>query len=60
MDLAEIRKRAMLDPQSISKSEWEQIHKAAFSVPKQDFDDDDDVKGITTLKPKQNRKKGWW
>lgn len=56
MDLAEIRKRAMYDPQSLSKFEWEQIHNAAFTVPEKEFFDDDKPK---VNSPKQ-KKKGWW
>jgi hypothetical protein len=61
MELAEIRKRAMYDPQSLSKSEWEQIHKAAFTVPKKDFFDDDDTPKVSSSSgsPKQKRK-NWW
>ena len=58
-DLAEIRKRAMYDPQSLSKSEWAQIHDAAFTVPKKEFFDDDAAKVSSSGSPKQ-KKKGWW
>ena len=59
MELAEIRKRAMYDPQSLSKSEWEQIHKAAFTVPKKEFFDDDAAKVDPGLLSKR-KEKNWW
>ena len=59
-DIAELRKRAMRDPKSLSKSDWEQIHKAAFSVPKKDFSDDDTVK-VSSSRPQNTQKReGWW
>ena len=59
MELAEIRKRAMYDPQSLSKAEWEEIHKVAFTVPKKEFFDDDDIPKGSSSQNKQKRK-GWW
>ena len=58
MDIAELRKRAMRDPQSLSEAEWQQIHKATFSVTKKDFSDDDDIK-VSTSGPSKKRE-GWW
>ena len=59
MGLKEIRKRAMYDPQSLTKEEWEQIHKVAFTVPKKDFFDDDAKVSSSGPQNKQKRK-GWW
>ena len=59
MGLKEIRKRAMYDPQSLTKEEWEQIHKVAFTVPKKDFFDEDEPKVNPGTLSKQKRK-GWW
>ena len=60
MSLEEIRKRAMYDPQSLSKSEWEQIHKVAFTVPKKEFFDDDAAKVSNSGSPNKQKRKGWW
>jgi len=61
MDIKEIRKRAMYDPQSLTKEEWEQIHKVAFSVPKKAFFDDDNVaKGSSSGPQNKQKRKGWW
>lgn len=59
MDIAELRKRAMYDPQSLTKDEWQQIHKAAFTVPKKEFFDEDKPKVDPCTLSKQKRK-GWW
>ena len=58
-DIAEIRKRAMRDPQSLSAAEWKEIHKVAFGVPKQVDSDVDAITHSHTKKEKQ-RKKEWW
>ena len=38
MDLPELHRRARTNPRSISKVEWNEIFKIAFSVPKKDFE----------------------
>lgn len=57
MDIAELRKRAMRDPQSLTQQEWNQIFKVAFSVPKQV---DSDVDAITHSHTKKQKGKLWW
>ena len=56
-DLAELRKRAMRDPESLSSTDWLEIYKAAFSVPKKEFNDDDDE---AVVKSPSKKRKGWW
>ena len=63
MDIAEIRKRAMYDPQSLSTEEWQQIHKVAFTVSKKEFFDEDNTAKVSSSGPKSKQKKakkGWW
>ena len=63
MDLKEIRKRAMYDPQSLSAEEWQQIHKVAFTVPKKEFFDEDNTPKVSSSGPQNKQKKvekGWW
>ena len=57
--IAEFRKRAMRDPQSLSEAEWQQIHKVAFTVPKKDFSDEVDTAKVNSSGPSKKRK-GWW
>lgn len=58
MDLKELRKKAMEDPQSLTESEWLTIHKAATSVPKKEFYDDD-IK-VSSSNSKHKKKGSWW
>lgn len=52
--LAELHQRARTDPKSLTKKEWDAIHKDAFNVPKKDFNDE-------TKSPETKKKKGeWW
>ena len=59
-DLAEIRKRAMYDPQSLTQKEWDAIYKAAFSVPGKEFFDDDAAKVSSSGPQNKQKKQGWW
>lgn len=59
-DLKELRKKAMEDPQSLSESQWEQIHKVAFSVPKKDFYDDDQPPAIQKTHEQKKKGSSWW
>lgn len=58
-DIKELRKRGMLDPQSLTQEEWNAIHKAATSVPRKDFYDDDPPP-ITQKSQEQKKKGSWW
>ena len=61
MGIAELRKRAMYDPQSLTQEEWQQIHKAAFTVPKKEFFDEDSTAKVSSSSPQNKQKrKGWW
>ena len=61
MDIAALRKRAMYDPQSLTKEEWEQIHKVAFTVPKKEFFGGDNTAKVSNSGPQNKQKrKGWW
>ena len=53
-DIAELRKRAMRDPESLSNAEWKEIHKVAFGVPKKEFNDDN-IK-VSSSGPSKKRK----
>ena len=57
INIAEVRKRAMYDPQSLSPSEWNAIHKIAFSVPK-DVDSAENAKAHAHVKKQE--KSAWW
>lgn len=57
-EIKALRKRAMQNPQSLTESEWEQIHKVAFSTPKKDFSDNDPIVSNPTHKHK--KKGAWW
>ena len=58
-DIAEIRRRAHIDPESLSAAEWKEIHKLAFGVPKE-VDSDGDA--ITYVHPRKQKgkKNEWW
>ena len=56
-DIAELRKRAHIDPQSLTQQEWKEIHKVAFEVHKQ-VDSDEDA--ITHTKKQKGKKNEWW
>ena len=61
MDIAELRKRAMHDPQSLTQQEWDVINKVAFTVPKKDFSDEGDTAKVSSSAPSNTQKrKGWW
>ena len=61
INIAEIRKRAMYDPQSLTKEEWQQIHKVAFTVPKKELFDEDNIPKVSSSGPQNKQKrKGWW
>ena len=55
-DIAALRKRAMYDPQSLTKEEWLAIHKVATTVPKKEFFDDDNI----LVRAKRKKKDSWW
>ncbi len=57
MDIAELRKRAMRSPQTLTKKEWNAIFtEVGFTMPKQSFSDD-----TTNVRPKQKKvEKDWW
>ena len=55
-DIKALRKRAMYDPQSLTQEEWNAIYKAASSVPKKEFYDDDPSPVIQ----RQKKKGSWW
>lgn len=57
IDIAEVRKRAMYNPQSLSQREWEVIHKVAFSVPKH-VDSSENAKAHAPSK--RQKGKSWW
>lgn len=54
--IAELRKRAMLDPQSLSEVQWKEIHKVAFSAPKKESNDE----GNAAARGPSKKRKGWW
>ena len=56
-DIKELRKRAMYDPQSLTQEEWNAIHKAATSVPKKDFYDEDFK--VSSKQKKFQKEWGW-
>ena len=58
-DIAELRRRAHIDPESLSAAEWNQIFKVAFGVPKQ-VDSDVDAITHTHTKKQKGDKKEWW
>lgn len=55
-DTKALRKQAMYDPQSLTQEEWNAIHKAATSVPKKEFYDEDAPK----VSPKQKKFEKEW
>jgi len=58
-DIAELRKRAMQDPQSLSDAEWKEI--LAFAAPKKDFYDEGNIAKVSSSGPQnKQRRKGWW
>lgn len=59
-NLKALRKRAMYDPQSLTKEEWLAIHKAVTTVPKKEFFDDDPPPIIQKSREQQKKKGSWW
>ena len=54
MDIKKLRLRAMYNPRSLTKAEWDMLYEDAFSVPKSKSDEDI----IHTTIGKQRKK--WW
>ena len=52
MNIKELRKHAMYNPQSLSKPEWDLLCEDAFSVPKCD--------SIEKAELKRKQGKEWW
>ena len=50
MDTKELRERAMYNPRSLTKAEWDILCEEAFRVPKSD--------STENVKPKSRKK--WW
>ena len=50
MDIKELRERAMYNPRSLTKAEWDILCEEAFYVPKSD--------STENVKPKSRKK--WW
>ena len=50
----ELRLRAMRNPRSLTKAEWNQLCEDAFMVPKSTMDED------TKSKLKLKQRKEWW
>lgn len=57
-DIKVLRKRAMYNPQSLTKDEWNIIHEVAFSTPKKDFSDNDPI--VSSPIHKHKKKGAWW
>lgn len=55
-NITELRKRAMYDPQSLTKEEWDTVYKAATTVPKKEFYED----GPPKPTPAKQKRGGWW
>ena len=54
MDIKELRLRAMYNPRSLTKTEWDILCEDAFNVPNCDSIEK------AELKPKRKQGKEWW
>ena len=54
-EIKELRQRAMKDPQSLSKAEWDAIFQDAFGSPKKEFTEEASLNSEPVKKQKQ-----WW
>ena len=54
MDIKELRERAMYNPRSLTKAEWDMLCEEAFHVPENLTDED------AKPKSKSKRRKEWW
>ena len=52
MDIKELRERAMYNPRSLTKAEWDLLYEEAFHVSENLTDED--------AKSKSKRRKEWW